>query len=311
MKKIIFKTFLFCTLSVGIFSCSKDEEATVAPIDYVIDAESLMRNMNIPGSVLKQGNIPVPTTQLDNITSIPGTVVVTSNSLFTLPFVTNSTDNRVARIAFIKLVGSSQYYQVEFDQNGNLVNGGTNNSNSQFRLSCSGAPRVQLPAVAGANNPAPYFNDAQVYLYSPPLQTTQILDPTLFSNPRYWTAPRTIKFKALDVGTGDVQISLTWDTRSDIDLWLIEPNGNKIYYGSKISSTGGELDFDNVVEYGPENIFYKNIAPSGAYKVQVNYYSGSPVTNYNIVVKKGTTINTYSGVLTNSGQTKDIVTFNK
>ena len=84
---------------------------------------------------------------------------------------------------------------------------------------------------------------------------------------------------------------MTWDTQSDVDLWLAEPNGNKIYCANKISSTGGELDFDNTSEYGPKNIFYKTVAPSGTYKVEVDYFLGVPlVTNYNIVVKKEITL---------------------
>ena len=48
---------------------------------------------------------------------------------------------------------------------------------------------------------------------------------------------------------------------------------------------------DNTSEYGPENIFYKTVAPSGTYKVEVDYFLGVPlVTNYNIVVKKEITL---------------------
>lgn len=312
MKKVAFKAVLICILCIGIFSCNKDEEAPMEPAtDFVKDVESLMRNMSLPGAVLKQGAIPVPTgTKTDVITGFPSTVVVTSNSLFTMPISTTTTNGRVPRMAFIKLEGSSQYYQVEFNQSGNIVGSGSAGTNAAFRMSCNGATNVRLPLPSQGTVSPPYNNNAEVYLYSPPLQTTQILDPSVFSNPQFWSAPRTIAFRAIDVGTGDVQISLTWDTRSDIDLWLIEPNGNKIFYANKMSSTGGELDFDNTLEYGPENIFYKNIAPAGSYKVQVNYYGGTPLTNFNVVVKKGTAVNTYSGVLT-TGQTKDVVTFTK
>ena len=105
---------------------------------------------------------------------------------------------------------------------------------------------------------------------------------------------------------------MTWDTETDVDLWLTEPNNNKIWYVSKESSTGGELDFDNTSGYGPENIFYQNIAPSGTYKVEVNYFSGSPtVTNYNVVVKNGSQITSYDGTLTSSSQTDVVTTFTK
>lgn len=310
MKKTTFKTVLFCMLSLGLFSCNKEDSTTTAPsVDYVVDAESLMRNMKIGGSVLKEGNIPVPVgVPNDNIVSMPGTVIVTSNSYFTMPIVTDITDGRVPRIVYIKLVGSSKYYQIDLDANGNLVNG--KNTNNRVIMSCNGYPNIYFPVPPSGVTTPPYINDADVYVYSPPLQSAP-LDPNIFLNLQNWSKKKTIKFKALDVGTGDVQVSLTWDTRSDIDLWLIEPNGNKIYYANKISSTGGALDFDNTVEYGPENIFYKNVAPTGTYKVQVKYYSGTPVTNYNVVVKNGSVVNTYEGTLSSSGQLNDVVTFNK
>jgi hypothetical protein len=309
MRTTTFKTVLFCVLSITILSCSKDDN-NASGVDYVVDAESLMRNMSIPGSVLKDGEIPVPSgSHTDNIVSMPNTVIVTSNSFFTMPIVTNIADGRVPRMVFIKLEGSSKYYQIDYDANGNLVNSrNTNRLSAPIRPSCTGGNNVQLYAQ-GADTSSPYTNDAQVYVYSPPLQSSP-LDPNIFSNFQNWSSPRTIKFKALAVGTGDVQVSLTWDTQSDIDLWLTEPNGNKIYYANKISTTGGELDFDNTIEYGPENIFYNNVAPSGTYKVQVKYYSGTPLTNYNVVVKKGNIINTYEGTFS-SGQINDIVTFNK
>lgn len=315
MKKKLQKVMLFFTLSVSILGCSSDSGSSsdTPSIDYVKDAPSLMRNMRLEGAITKDGDIPVPVGVLsDNIASMPSTVIVTSNSLFRIPIKTTTTDGRIPRIAFIKLVGSNKYYQIDLDENGNPIPANRQSSSDpRVQLSCTGYPNIRFEPTGGLQ-PASYENYAEVYTFSPPLQTEPIDFAGLFFNTQYWSNPRQIKFKALDVGTGDVQVSLTWDTQSDVDLWLTEPNGNKIKWNNKQSSTGGALDFDNTIEYGPENIFYQNIAPSGTYKVEVNYFSGSPtVTNYNVVVKNGNVTNSYEGTLSSSSQTDLITEFVK
>lgn len=310
MKTTVQKTILFCILSIGILGCSNDESSNNTTTDDVVkDAASLMNKISISGAVIKDGNIPVPAgVHSDNIASMPNTVIVTSNSLFAMPIVTNIEDGRIPRMVFIKLDGSDKYYQINLDANGNPIPTGRN---THHQLSCSGGPNIQLPVNPAGGSPTPYINDAQVYTYSPPVQADP-QDLSFLSDPRYWSSPRPIRFKVLDVGTGDVQISMTWDTQSDVDLWLIEPDGTKIYYADKTSVSGGELDFDNTVEYGPENIYYTSAAPSGHYTVKVNYYSGAPTpTHYNVVVKNGSNISTYEGTLTVDDQVDTVAEFNK
>lgn len=304
MKKLLKKSILLCIISFALFSCSSDSSSSSS--DVVKDAASLMDKMNFSGAVVKSGDIPVPSGVLvDNINSMPTSIIVTSNSLFTVPIDVNTTDGRKPRSVFIKLDGSNKYYQIDLDINGNPT-GRNTESGERVRLSCNGSPNIRLEAGAATNNS--YENYAQVYTYSPPLQSQQ---PAIdFTNRQYWSSGHQVIFKVYEVGSGDVQVSLTWDTQTDIDLWLTEPNGNKIYYANKTSSTGGELDFDNTYAYGPENIFYSNQAPSGTYKVEVDYFSGSPETHYNIVVKNGSVFTSYEGVLY-PNQTNTVVTFQK
>lgn len=72
----------------------------------------------------------------------------------------------------------------------------------------------------------------------------------------------------------DVKVYLTWDTdRTDVDLWVVTPSGEKVFYGHK-QGKGGEALFDDVTNgYGPESFTAKSAAP-GEYLVQVNYFSG-------------------------------------
>jgi len=119
------------------------------------------------------------------------------------------------------------------------------------------------------------------------------------------------------VGTGDIQVTLTWHNPSaiDLDLFVIEPNGTQCYYGHTTTASGGTLDRDNkcsnYTNGKPENIFWSS-APAGEYKVQVDWYSacGNSMTSqsYDVRVVAGASVRTYSGTIT-SNQTVDVATF--
>jgi len=116
---------------------------------------------------------------------------------------------------------------------------------------------------------------------------------------------------ALDTGFGDVQVTLTWDTATDLDLWVTDPEGEVIYYGNPTSETGGELDRDDVDGFGPENVFWESgAAPAGEYKVEVDYFSGSPATNYTVLVQAFGRVRTFTGQIS-PDETKLITTFSE
>jgi tetratricopeptide (TPR) repeat protein len=91
-------------------------------------------------------------------------------------------------------------------------------------------------------------------------------------------ATLTRKIDALGLSGGvanDIKIYLTWDTnRTDVDLWVTNPAGQKIYYRNKKGRFGGAL-YDDVTDgYGPESFTAKR-ASRGTYLVQVNYFASS------------------------------------
>ncbi len=79
--------------------------------------------------------------------------------------------------------------------------------------------------------------------------------------------------------TGDVQVTLTWGSTSDLDLVVTDPDGNQIYYSVPFSPTGGKLDVDANGYCTPplttspvENIYWgPGQAPHGTYTVEVVY----------------------------------------
>jgi hypothetical protein len=108
--------------------------------------------------------------------------------------------------------------------------------------------------------------------------------------------------------SGDVQVSVSWDAPSDVDLHVVEPSGEEIYYGNGGSATGGQLDVDsnaNCVIDGKqiENIRWPGRAPGGTYTVRVDYWDACGVgrTNYLVTVRNGTSTQTFSGFFTGPG----------
>ena len=71
----------------------------------------------------------------------------------------------------------------------------------------------------------------------------------------------------------DVRIVLTWDADStDIDLHVVEPTGEEVFYSHKRSSSGGLISNDFTQGYGPEEYLVRKAIP-GTYKVRVKYYA--------------------------------------
>ncbi|MBY0525753.1 MAG: hypothetical protein K2R98_20275 [Gemmataceae bacterium] len=74
----------------------------------------------------------------------------------------------------------------------------------------------------------------------------------------------------------DLRVSMIWNTdATDIDLWVIEPDGTKVFYSSPKSKNGGHLSQDMTQGYGPER-FVAQKAMAGQYTIIVHYYSANP-----------------------------------
>lgn len=93
-------------------------------------------------------------------------------------------------------------------------------------------------------------------------------------------------------GDGNLKITLLWNFVSDLDLHVMQPNGNELWYGNmRDAATGGYLDVDNIPggSGSAENVYWEN-PPAGRYKVWVNYFSkGNPNSiggNFTVVITK-------------------------
>jgi hypothetical protein len=69
-----------------------------------------------------------------------------------------------------------------------------------------------------------------------------------------------------------LRVVLGWDAdNTDIDLWVVDPSGQKAYYGEPRTPTGGHVSRDFTEGYGPEVYSIRRPLP-GTYVVLANYY---------------------------------------
>lgn len=109
--------------------------------------------------------------------------------------------------------------------------------------------------------------------------------------------------RVLQVGSGDIQISVAWTDSADVDLHVIDPNGEEIYFGHgrfpETSASGGTLDLDgnaacqkNTLADGVTTAFVSNEnvtwptgrAINGSYAVILDYWSDCGVAQTDWVV---------------------------
>ncbi|MBV8980331.1 MAG: hypothetical protein JO086_05470 [Acidimicrobiia bacterium] len=114
----------------------------------------------------------------------------------------------------------------------------------------------------------------------------------------------------LNLGTGDVQITLVWADGNDLDLHVIDPSGTEIYFSNPKSPTGGTLDHDDTAGCANTGAHVENVfwpaggAPPGRYRVFVKNYSscGAPsryslkaTAKNNVAISSSGTVGAHEG----------------
>jgi hypothetical protein len=120
----------------------------------------------------------------------------------------------------------------------------------------------------------------------------------------------------VQLGTGDVQVTLLWRSGDDLDLHVIDPQGSELYYSVPTSESGGQLDHDDTGGCGTEGTHAENVfwpeggAPSGTYQAFVQNYSGcgAPAAFELRVTVAGAVVQTIRGSLA-GGEQSEVVTF--
>ena len=124
----------------------------------------------------------------------------------------------------------------------------------------------------------------------------------------------------VNLGTGDVQVTLRWNGSADLDLHVTDPDGAEIWFGAPSAASGGTLDVDanagceEQMLRPVENIFWPDgAAPHGAYRVSVVFYQdcdGSGTADYEVTIKTDRQVlDVISGRITGAAATQDLGTF--
>lgn len=81
------------------------------------------------------------------------------------------------------------------------------------------------------------------------------------------------------VGVGEVNVRLEWWDQADLDLWVVDPCGNRIHWEEPPKTchgSVGRLDLDNRCGRGfvgqPENAYWVQNPPRGTYRIYVDYF---------------------------------------
>jgi hypothetical protein len=118
----------------------------------------------------------------------------------------------------------------------------------------------------------------------PTSQTSNVPDTT----PELLVEELLSRLRNKNAKAADIRVSLAWNSMIDLDLHVIEPSGEKIYWEKKISNSGGELEFDmndneNILSMSNEPIesvyWPVGTQPVGHYKIEVVYYANNGLEN--------------------------------
>ena len=112
-----------------------------------------------------------------------------------------------------------------------------------------------------------------------------------------------------EVGGGDLQVTVSWDTDADLDLHVVDPNGDEVYYARTSVESGGELDLTSNIDCRTDRIRNEHVAwtdaapPAGVYVARVNHYEncGAAATNYVVRVYNHGHTSAFSGKFTGGG----------
>ena len=116
--------------------------------------------------------------------------------------------------------------------------------------------------------------------------------------------------------TGEVQVSLIWFNKNDLDLSVVCPSGERISFDNKISNCGGRLDID-MNESGKsdepvENVFWEKDAPKGRYRVFVEHFEkhdSTDVTEFSILVTVEGEPREFKGQISNKDPPQEVCFF--
>lgn len=289
-------------LSLGMYSCGDRNIPTVPPPVVEIDPSdpnALSGALIIDNAQEIEGTPPVPS-EAPTAPNIQGGLeeLISSNgSTFLLPFRYSATNGLAGYYVLIR--GADSYFDVPYTELSPAIVQGNAGAPGAPAAPSAASGTLLIPIGLPQNLGVGHFE--VIYgVYDENGQNSNYIET---------------RIGLVQVGTGALQVSLAWDSTPDIDLWITDPSGTEIFFNNKSSPTGGELDLDDRDGYGPENIYWRQDAPDGTYKIEVDYYHSSGIdgepggtgpTDYTVTINGLGTHQVYMGSLYRHGD-RDIV----
>jgi len=278
VKGNLFKVALMLSLVGCCLSCGSDGDDKPGLIDPS-DADALSEVIIMPsGTDQLTGTPPVPSVvpEAPEVETITPQITSSNGNTFVLVFSYSGVNGDLAG-AYIQINGANTYFDIPF--------GDGSGSSGQ----------ISLPIGIPTNVDEGEF-DLDFSVYDGNDRVSEVVNANV---------------GVLKLGSGSLQVSLSWNNDSDQDLYVGDPSGTSINYTNPFSDTGGELDRDDTDGFGPENIFWNDNAPDGTYTVSVDDYSGSSTaTTYVVTINAPGKSKTFTGT-TQNGSVASVVTFTK
>jgi hypothetical protein len=158
-------------------------------------------------------------------------------------------------------------------------------------------------SIVGSDPEADGVYDIGVKVAAAASQTSLLLNVAVLDASGNTGPARSIEIALVASGTGDVKVTLSFDRVHDLDLHVVEPNGDEIYYQQPTTESGGRIDLDSGAHCQPsaangENIYWPpGGAPTGEYRVSVqNYEQCSPgEIRFTVTVEYDGVVETFDG----------------
>jgi hypothetical protein len=160
--------------------------------------------------------------------------------------------------------------------------------------------------------PEPTLSPTPTRTPSPTPTPTPSPTPTPTPSPTPTPEPEPTPDPTPTLGTGPLQVTLSWNTIDDLDLYVTDPTGQTVYWRNRTVPSGGQLDVDanascsNATQNPVENVFWASTPPSGTYRIEVRLFrrcspSTDPIPFTVTVRKNGNVAETFSGSATTRG----------
>lgn len=184
--------------------------------------------------------------------------------------------------------------------NGSVLAGGTNLLTLEFE-----DPQDDITHVLISMDGEDGYYRMAIPANSTSISLTMLLEQDLIQNAlslyfnliddkAHVSEPYEVPVNRVEAGTGNLQVSLSWPIDNDVDLHLVQPDGQEIYYGNEGSTNGGLLDIDSNAGCWIDGVRNENITfgegavvLAGEYIVRVDFYEeciiGGAKTNFSAI----------------------------